>query len=83
MVQSYFGSFIRTGDPNAPEGYLAVRGYDDILQAVRQTGRWEQVKSSDGPIRYFDWPCTADPFTDTAQCRWLGYPIEYYLEGGK
>lgn len=83
MVQSYFGSFIRTGDPNAPEQYLAVRGYDDVLQAARQTGPWEQVSAPDGPIRYFNWPCTAAPFTDTAQCAWLGYPIEYYLQGGK
>lgn len=83
QVMSYFGSFIRTGDPNAPESYLSVRGYDNLLQAQRQYGLWEQVDSPTGPIRYFDWPSTAAPFTDLDQCSWLGYPIEYYLEGGK
>ena len=80
---SYFASFVRTGQPNAPFGYLRVRGYTDLVQEFQRQGPWEPVSGKNGPIRLLDYPAVKGTFQDVPQCAWLGYPLDYYLKGGK
>ena len=85
MVSSYFGSFVRNGDPNPDLKYLQVRGYDKVIEGVKNYGQWNQVdggKKSGDEVRLLDWPSTNTGYVDVEQCNWLGYPLDYYLKGG-
>lgn len=85
LVSSYFGSFVRSGDPNPDLKYLQVRGYDKVIEGVKNYGQWNQVdggKKSGDEVRLLDWPSTNTGYVDVEQCDWLGYPLDYYLKGG-
>jgi carboxylesterase type B len=85
LVSSYFGSFVRSYDPNPDLKYLQVRGYDKVIEGVKNYGQWNQVdggKKSGDEVRLLDWPSTNTGYIDVAQCDWLGYPLDYYLRGG-
>lgn len=85
LVSSYFGSFVRNGDPNPDLKYLQVRGYDKVIEGVKNYGQWNQVdggKKSGDEVRLLDWPSTNTGYVDVEQCNWLGYPLDYYLKGG-
>jgi carboxylesterase type B len=86
LVSSYFAAFIRNGDPNPSLKYLDARGYDTVIEGVKKYGSWSEVdatKKSGDEIRLLDWPSRSAPFQDVEQCSWLGYPLDYYLKGGK
>lgn len=85
VSSGYFAAFIRTGNPNPSETYLAARGtgYERFLQVVQQTGPWNMIGGDTGPIRLMDYPPKANEFEDLQQCAFLGYAIDYYLKGGK
>lgn len=82
LGMAYYGAFIRSkGDPN-PEGwYLKAREYGDVVKAVRETGRWEEVKGERGPVAFVDYPTRFGGFVDVPQCKWLNYSLEYYFKG--
>jgi hypothetical protein len=85
LVSSYFGSFVRSGDPNPDLKYLQVRGYDKVIEGVKNYGQWNQVdggKKSGDEVRLLDWPSVNAGYVDVEQCNWLGYPLDYYLKGG-
>lgn len=82
LTTSYFASFVKNGDPNPELGYLQVRGYDKVVEAVKKTGTWGEVKKNRGEIRLLDYPGKKGTFVDTEQCQWLGYGLDYYLNGG-
>lgn len=85
LVTSYFGSFVRNGDPNPDLKYLQVRGYDKVIEGVKNYGQWNQVaggKKSGDEVRLLDWPSKNTGYVDVEQCNWLGYPLDYYLKGG-
>lgn len=85
LVSSYFGSFVRSRDPNPDLKYLQVRGYDKVVEGVKNYGQWSQVdggKKSGDEVRLLDWPSTNTGYVDVEQCNWLGYPLDYYLKGG-
>ncbi|KAJ4324321.1 hypothetical protein N0V94_001379 [Neodidymelliopsis sp. IMI 364377] len=85
LVSSYFGSFVRSGDPNPDLKFLQARGYDKVIEGVRGFSQWGQVdggKKSGDEIRFLDWPSKNTGFVDVDQCNWLGYPLDYYLKGG-
>lgn len=86
LVSSYFGAFVRNGDPNPSLKYLDARGYDMVIEGVKKYGNWAEVeasKKSGDEIRLLDWPSKSAAFVDVEQCAWLGYPLDYYLKGGK
>ncbi|KAF2243597.1 alpha/beta-hydrolase [Trematosphaeria pertusa] len=83
LVSSYFAAFVKNGDPNPDLEYLRVRGYDKVAEGVRRTGNWEEASGTRGEVRHLDWPGYRGGFVDVAQCSWLGYPLDYYLNGGK
>jgi carboxylesterase type B len=86
LVSSYFAAFIRGSDPNPSLKYLDARGYDKVIEGVKKYGQWGQVdatRKTGDEIRLLDWPSKSAPFQDVAQCDWLGYPLDYYLKGGK
>ncbi|KAF1832099.1 alpha/beta-hydrolase [Decorospora gaudefroyi] len=84
LVSSYFAAFIRGSDPNPSLRYLYARGYDKVIEGVKNFGTWGQVEDKTGnEIRLLDWPSKSAPFQDVPQCDWLGYPLDYYLKGGK
>ncbi|OAL52386.1 alpha/beta-hydrolase [Pyrenochaeta sp. DS3sAY3a] len=86
LVSSYFASFVRSGDPNPSLRYLDARGYDKVVEGVRKYGQWGEVdgsKKSGDEIRLLDWPSKSAGFVDVEQCAFLGYPLDYYLKGGK
>jgi carboxylesterase type B len=85
LTTSYFAAFIRGGDPNPSLKYLDVRGYDKVIEGVTKYGQWMQVdatKKTGDEIRLLDWPSKNAGYTDVEQCDWLGYPLDYYLNGG-
>lgn len=83
LTTSYFGSFVKTGNPNPDSEYLEARGYDKVVDAVKRTGTWDKVKKDEGEIRLLDYPGKKGTFVDVDQCSWLGYGLDYYLKGGK
>ncbi|KAH7083165.1 Alpha/Beta hydrolase protein [Paraphoma chrysanthemicola] len=86
LVTSYFASFVRSGNPNPDLQYLDQRGYDKVLEGVKKYGQWGEVDASrktGDEIRLLDWPSKSTSFVDVEQCAWLGYPLDYYLKGGK
>ncbi|KAJ4371456.1 hypothetical protein N0V83_004673 [Neocucurbitaria cava] len=86
LVSSYFAAFVRGGDPNPSLQYLDARGYDKVIEGVRRYGNWGEVDASmkgGNEIRLLDWPSKSAGFVDVEQCTWLGYPLDYYLKGGK
>tara|TARA_R110002003_G_scaffold70_1_gene6282 strand:+ start:20514 stop:22418 length:1905 start_codon:yes stop_codon:yes gene_type:complete len=86
LVTSYFASFVRSGDPNPDLRYLEQRGYDKVIEGVKKYGQWGQIDASrktGDEIRLLDWPSKSTGFVDVEQCAWLGYPLDYYLKGGK
>lgn len=86
LVSSYFASFVRSYDPNPDMRYLDQRGYGKVIEGVRRFGSWEKVgggKRSGDEVRLLDWPSRNSGYVDVEQCAWLGYPLDYYLKGGK
>ncbi|KAF2197212.1 alpha/beta-hydrolase [Delitschia confertaspora ATCC 74209] len=83
LVSGYFASFVKTGSPNPDVGYLKVRGYTTSLEGILKFGRWKEIDGKRGEVRHLDWPASSSSFVDAEQCAWLGYPVEYYLKGGK
>jgi hypothetical protein len=86
LVSSYFASFVRDYDPNPDLKYLDQRGYDKVIEGVKKYGSWEEVdegKKSGDEVRLLDWPSRNTGFVDVEQCNWLGYPLDYYLKGGR
>ncbi|CAO2655827.1 Nn.00g046300.m01.CDS01 [Neocucurbitaria sp. VM-36] len=86
LVSSYFGAFVRSGNPNPSLQYLDVRGYDKVVEGVKKYGSWGEVdasKKNGNEIRLLDWPSKSAGFVDVEQCAWLGYPLDYYLKGGR
>ncbi|KAH7093121.1 Alpha/Beta hydrolase protein [Paraphoma chrysanthemicola] len=86
LVTSYFASFVRSGNPNPDLRYLDQRGYDKVIEGVKKYGQWGEVDASrktGDEIRLLDWPSKSTGFVDVEQCAWLGYPLDYYLKGGK
>ncbi|KAH8730679.1 Alpha/Beta hydrolase protein [Phaeosphaeriaceae sp. PMI808] len=85
LATSYFGAFIRSGNPNPDLRYLDQRGYSKVIEGVKKNGQWAEVdanqKGSD-EVRLLDWPSKSTGFVDVKQCEWLGYPLDYYLKGG-
>jgi carboxylesterase type B len=85
LTTSYFGAFIRSGNPNPDLKYLDQRGYDKVTEGVKKYGQWNEVdatKKNGDEIRLLDWPSKNAGFVDVEQCAWLGYPLDYYLKGG-
>jgi hypothetical protein len=76
---AYFGAFTRQLQPNPPALYLAARGYDTVLAAVKKTGTWDPVSGKKGPIRHIDYLPSASAFIDVPQCAFLNYSLEYYF----
>lgn len=86
LVTSYFASFVRSYDPNPDLRYLDQRGYDKVIEGVTKYGSWGTVDATrkvGDEIRLLDWPSKSAGFVDVEQCAWLGYPLDYYLKGGK
>jgi len=82
LTTSYFGSFVRSGQPNAEIGYLKARKYSKTQEATQKTGPWKPVQGEEGPIRLLDYPSVASKFVDVPQCAFLNYSLSYYLDGG-
>lgn len=83
LTSGYFAEFVKSGQPNPDERYLEVRGYSKTLEAIRETGPWDEVDGARGPIKKLDYPSFSAPFVDVEQCAFLNYSLSYYLEGGK
>ncbi|KFY31260.1 hypothetical protein V493_01268 [Pseudogymnoascus sp. VKM F-4281 (FW-2241)] len=56
LNSGYFAQFVKAGQPNPSERYLASRKYGETLHAVRQTGQWKHIKDENGPIRLLNYP---------------------------
>jgi hypothetical protein len=79
LAGAFYANFVREGNPNPSQGYLQARGYDTVVQGIKNGGNWPEISSATGPIRILDWPGQVTNFVDLDQCRWLNYSIEYYL----
>lgn len=82
LTSGYVGNFIRQSNPNTPTGWLKARGYTRELAAVEASGSWEAVSGAEGPIKLLDATSRTAPFQDPEQCSFLGYGIQYYVNGG-
>ena len=78
LISGYFAEFVKSGQPNPPESYLRVRGYNTTLESVKAYGTWDPISSDTGPIRLLDYPSVASDFVDLSQCAFLNYSIHYY-----
>lgn len=83
LTSGYFGSFIRTGQPNPDLTYLRARGYQSTTDAISVAGPWPKVSEKTGPIKKFDYPSATSIFVDQSQCDYLNSSVTYYLDGGK
>jgi hypothetical protein len=83
LYMDYFGSYIRTRDPNTPLPLLQVRNYQKTIQGNRKSGPWNPVSAPTGPIMRLNYPANQATFVDQPQCSFLNYSITYYLDGGK
>ncbi|KAL2846984.1 Alpha/Beta hydrolase protein [Aspergillus pseudoustus] len=80
LISAYFAQFIRSGNPNPHNEFLAARGYSLTLDAVNAFDKWESVKGKEGPILLLDFPSEKAGFRDIEQCEFLGWPITHYLD---
>lgn len=80
---AYFGSFVRTGNPNPSESYLNVRGYTKAIENAQSTGPWNPVTDAQGSIKLIDYPALSAGFQDLEQCQFLNYSISYYLDSNR
>ncbi|KAK2813716.1 hypothetical protein FQN50_000114 [Emmonsiellopsis sp. PD_5] len=80
LVTGYFASFAKTGNPNPSDLYLRVRGYEDTIHGIQESGPWLPVSGKTGPAKSLDYPARTGDFPDLAQCAWLKYPITFYLD---
>lgn len=80
---AYFGSFVRTGNPNPSQKYLDVRGYTKVIQNVQSTGPWNPITNAEGSIKLIDFPAVSAGFQDLEQCQFLNYSISYYLDSDR
>ena len=76
-----FASFARTYDPNPDEGFLAARGYNSTLDAVRKAGRWKPATPTEDTMRVLNWPPYQGPFREGPQCNALSLGLDYYGKG--
>lgn len=84
LVSSYFGAFVKNGDPNPRVEEVRVRGYERVLEGIGKSGSWEEVKVEETgrEVKVLDWPGGDSGWIDVEQCAWLGYGLDYYYEGG-
>ncbi|KAG9242505.1 Alpha/Beta hydrolase protein [Calycina marina] len=76
LTASYFGSFVKTGQPNHKRSYLTVRGYVKALASIQKTGAWNSGEAStQGPIKLLDCPAVTSPFVDVPQGAFLNYSL--------
>ncbi|KAJ4599218.1 hypothetical protein HRR83_003971 [Exophiala dermatitidis] len=80
LVSGYFAEFVRSGQPNPSNAYLQARGYNKTLQGVGESGPWDKVSGTSGPIKHLDYPAVSGTFVDVPQCAWLNYSLSYYLD---
>ncbi|CZR69418.1 related to acetylcholinesterase precursor [Phialocephala subalpina] len=85
LVSGYFAEFVKSGQPNPSLAYLQARGYQKTIDAVKQTGPWNEVGSggAEGSMKLMDYPAMTSGFLDVPQCAFLNYSLSYYIEGGK
>lgn len=72
LIVDYWSWFARTGDPNPDEEYLKVRGYENTLNQLRKTGRWEKVDVEKPTMRILQWDGVQVPFVEQEICKELG-----------
>ncbi|PMD42858.1 putative carboxylesterase [Hyaloscypha variabilis F] len=67
LNSGYFAQFVKDGQPNPDQRYLQKRGYTKTLEAVVQTGRWADIRGTEGPIRLLDYPSVESGFLEVPQ----------------
>ncbi|GAB7345152.1 hypothetical protein MBLNU457_3541t2 [Dothideomycetes sp. NU457] len=82
LTTSYFASFVRELQPNTEASRLAVLGYTNTTRQVALSGPWEEVQNNNGPMKLLDTVSLTDNFQDIPQCEFLGYSINYFVNGG-
>ncbi|KJX93105.1 carboxylesterase from carbohydrate esterase like protein [Zymoseptoria brevis] len=82
LISGYFAQFAKTGDPNANVAYLQARGYTEELEAAEGSGSWDVVSGKMGPGMRLDAKSRLAGWEEMEQCAWLGYGVEYYVDGG-
>ncbi|KAJ7087586.1 alpha/beta-hydrolase [Mycena belliarum] len=71
MIQDMWASFARTGNPNPPATYLAARGYESTLTALRRWN-WPQYTTEKPIVAQLKYPGPAvGTLPDIARCKVL------------
>lgn len=88
-----WAQFARNGDPNPHSDWLAARGYTNTTLAAAVDGPWPPVGIATAPAEDWGYSgsphmmrvlaahgyTSADvPFSESEQCKMLGYPLNYY-----
>jgi len=60
-----------------------VRGYTNTTTQVALSGPWDPVQNNNGPMKLLDAVSRTDNFQDLPQCEFLGYSINYFVNGGE
>ncbi|KAH9939541.1 carboxylesterase from carbohydrate esterase [Amylocystis lapponica] len=74
-------SFARTYNPNPDTKYLSVRGYSTTATQLAKEGAWTPVTKDNingTPLRTLQWGSFQGELADQDQCKFLGYPLDYF-----
>ncbi|CRK19728.1 hypothetical protein BN1708_000393 [Verticillium longisporum] len=78
LVLDYWASFVRSGDPNPAESFLAARGYNSTLAEVKKSGEWKEVDPEAPEWMILEADSYMAPFGDADKCAVLGQPLNYW-----
>ncbi|KAM0282476.1 hypothetical protein ACHAQH_002990 [Verticillium albo-atrum] len=78
LTLDYWASFVRSGDPNPAESFLAVRGYESTLAHAKKNGEWEEVNPEAPEWMILDADSYMAPFGEAEKCAALGQPIDFW-----
>ncbi|KAI9693000.1 MAG: hypothetical protein M1822_004995 [Bathelium mastoideum] len=78
FIVDMWTSFARTHNPNPDLAYLLARGYNNTINELRTAGVWEPLNTTQPSYRQLQWPSTQMPLNERAQCKALGFPLDYY-----
>lgn len=50
---------------------------------IQESGTWPKVSGKTGPSKDLDWPAPTVIFPELAQCAFLNYSVDYYLNSNR
>jgi hypothetical protein len=82
FIVDSWSAFARTYNPTPSAAFLSARGFSNTTTEIQHAGStWQPVTEDNLTLRLLEYPSVEEPFSiydGQAECRALGFGIDYY-----